>query len=511
MKRDLKINFGILEQICDELYQFMRALENMKSSVNNIDNLLANASGKSIEAISQDKKGVITAIDTYKEQVNDVYVLISDYIGDMTSYIRPINQYGLMRVDRDDIWWNISQLEGSNAVNVIKPTKYGSISMAEYKSDANNELIVEQIEADIAYLKTRISGEISALWQIHDQKIAPFEDTDDHFKSRSETLYDRYTSWEERNKDIILGIESGIYNLFTGTINGLIGMVEGFISLGAGVINYLKNGVTYLLTAPFGTTPEDVLASLDETHSLFASILKDPALIIEGMAQNISDTYEEKGIMYSVGAVVPDIAVDILITKGLGKIGKLANFGDSFADMSKYADEIVDATDIAKKTKLLESLIHIGKKFVKEPLDADGNLLSDIVYYTGEFGDHMGVTDDLGRLVEVHVDDLKLSNSPRPPHNPDTPGKLPGDQAGHIIADQFGGSPELDNLVSQLTNVNKSQYRKLEIKWADALKDNKSVTVNVKMNYAADGVRPVSFDITYSIDGEKFITTLSNI
>ncbi|WP_228470682.1 hypothetical protein [Listeria welshimeri] len=67
MKRDLKINFGILEQIRDELYQFMRALENMKSSVNNIDNLLANASGKSIEAISQDKKGVITAIDTYKE------------------------------------------------------------------------------------------------------------------------------------------------------------------------------------------------------------------------------------------------------------------------------------------------------------------------------------------------------------------------------------------------------------------------------------------------------------
>lgn len=309
----------------------------------------------------------------------------------------------------------------------------------------------------------------------------------------------------------MLGIESGIYNLFTGTINGLVGMVEGFISLGAGVISYLKNGVTYLLTAPFGTTPEDVLTSLDETHSLFASILKDPVLIIEGMAQNISDTYEEKGIMYSIGAVVPDIAVDILITKGLGKIGKLANFGDSFADMSKYADEIVDATDIAKKTKLLESLIHIGKKFVKEPLDADGNLLSDVVYYTGEFGDHMGVTDDLGRLVEVHVDDLKLSNSPRPPHNPDTPGKLPGDQAGHIIADQFGGSPELDNLVSQLTNVNKSQYRKLEIKWADALKDNKSVTVNVKMNYAADGLRPVSFDITYSIDGEKFITTLSNI
>ncbi|HAK1573822.1 TPA: hypothetical protein H1082_002748 [Listeria monocytogenes] len=381
MKRDLKINFGILEQIRDELYQFMRALENMKASVNNIDNLLANASGKSIEAISQDKKGVITAIDTYKEQVNDVYVLISDYIGDMTSYIRPINQYGLMRVDRDDIWWNISQIEGANAVNVTKPSRYGYTAIAGYETDANNDIIAEQIEADITYLKTRISGEISALWQIHDQQIAPFEDTDDHFKSRSETLYDRYTSWEERNKDIMLGIETGIYNLFTGVIKGLVGVVGGFVTLVAGVINYLKNGVTYLLTAPFGTTPEDVLASLDETHSLFASILKDPALIIEGMAQDISDTFDEKGIMYSIGAVVPDIVVDILITKGLGKVGKLANFGDSIADVGKYADEVADvgkyADDLAKISKIEKfknKLDMLRSKMPSSKLRNEGNM-----------------------------------------------------------------------------------------------------------------------------------------
>ncbi|EAD5120861.1 deaminase domain-containing protein [Listeria monocytogenes] len=371
MKRDLKINFGILEQIRDELYQFMRALENMKSSVNNIDNLLANASGKSIEAISQDKKGVITAIDTYKEQVNDVYVLISDYIGDMTSYIRPINQYGLMRVDRDDIWWNISQIEGANAVNVTKPSRYGYTPIAGYETDANNDLVAEQIEADIAYLKTRISGEISALWQIHDQQIAPFENTDDHFKSRSETLYDRYTSWEERNKDIMLGIETGIYNLFTGVIKGLVGVVGGFITLVAGVINYLKNGVTYLLTAPFGTTPEDVLASLDETNSLFASILKDPTLIIEGMAQDISDTFDEKGIMYSIGAVVPDIVVDILITKGLGKVGKLANFGDSIADVGKYADDIAKISKIEKFKNKLDML---RSKMPSSKLRNEGNM-----------------------------------------------------------------------------------------------------------------------------------------
>ncbi|WP_235025654.1 hypothetical protein [Listeria monocytogenes] len=360
MKRDLKINFGILEQIRDELYQFMRALENMKASVNNIDNLLANASGKSIEAISEDKQGVITAIDTYKEQVNDVYVLISDYIGDMTAYIRPINQYGLMRVDRDDIWWNISQIEGANAVNVTKPSRYGYTPIAGYETDANNDLIAEKIEADIAYLKTRISGEISAIWQIHDQQIAPFEDTDDHFKSRSETLYDRYTSWEERNKDIMLGIESGIYNFFSGLITGVIGIVDGIFSLIVNVIKYVGYGAVYLVTAPFGATPDHMQIYLEEANTILAAIGKDPTLIIEGMAQNISDTYEEKGIMYSIGAVVPDILVDIFLTKGLNKIGKIANFGDSLADVGKYADEIADvgkyADDLARVEKLLEEL-----------------------------------------------------------------------------------------------------------------------------------------------------------
>lgn len=381
MKRDLKINFGILEQIRDELYQFMRALENMKASVNNIDNLLANASGKSIEAISEDKQGVITAIDTYKEQVNDVYVLISDYIGDMTAYIRPINQYGLMRVDRDDIWWNISQIEGANAVNVTKPSRYGYTPIAGYETDANNDLVAEQIEADIAYLKTRISGEISALWQIHDQQIAPFEDTDDYFKSRSETLYDRYTSWEERNKDIMLGIESGIYNFFSGLITGVIGIVDGIFSLIVNVIKYVGYGAVYLVTAPFGATPDHMQIYLEEANTILAAIGKDPTLIIEGMAQNISDTYEEKGIMYSIGAVVPDIAVDILITKGLGKVGKLANFGDSIADVGKYADEVADvgkyADDLAKISKIEKfknKLDMLRSKMPSSKLRNEGNM-----------------------------------------------------------------------------------------------------------------------------------------
>ncbi|MCY7791647.1 MULTISPECIES: DNA/RNA non-specific endonuclease [Bacillus] len=45
------------------------------------------------------------------------------------------------------------------------------------------------------------------------------------------------------------------------------------------------------------------------------------------------------------------------------------------------------------------------------------------------------------------------------------------DHAGHLAADRFGGSPELDNLVSQSSNVNQSKYKRLENKWAKAISD----------------------------------------
>ena len=63
-----------------------------------------------------------------------------------------------------------------------------------------------------------------------------------------------------------------------------------------------------------------------------------------------------------------------------------------------------------------------------------------------------------------------------------------------------GGSPDLDNLVSQSSSVNLSKYKKLENKWAAAIKEEKRVSVNVKVNYADTGLRPTGFEIKYVID-----------
>ena len=92
-------------------------------------------------------------------------------------------------------------------------------------------------------------------------------------------------------------------------------------------------------------------------------------------------------------------------------------------------------------------------------------------------------------------------------HNPNTPGKLADDPAGHLIADVFGGSPDLDNLVSQSKLVNQKAYRKIERDWQRALKKNppqKVTDIKIEIMYDGKEVRPKAFKIEYRIDGTAY-------
>lgn len=103
-------------------------------------------------------------------------------------------------------------------------------------------------------------------------------------------------------------------------------------------------------------------------------------------------------------------------------------------------------------------------------------------------------------------DNLQLTKrTERLSHSKNTPGKIKGkDDAGHLAGDRFGGSPKIDNLVSQLSEVNQKKYKKIENKWAAALKEEppKKVTVDVEIVYSGNNMRPDKFIVNYTIDGK---------
>ena len=89
-------------------------------------------------------------------------------------------------------------------------------------------------------------------------------------------------------------------------------------------------------------------------------------------------------------------------------------------------------------------------------------------------------------------------------YNPNTPGKLERDHAGHLIADVFGGSPELDNLVSPAKDVNLKQYREIEREWEKALKKvppDEITDLKIEVIYDGNNVRPNAFNIKYKKNG----------
>ena len=144
-------------------------------------------------------------------------------------------------------------------------------------------------------------------------------------------------------------------------------------------------------------------------------------------------------------------------------------------------------------------------------MNEDGTLKPNQKYTTGENG-YTYKTDSNGNISSAHADELKLkTHNGRLNHKSNTPGKLSGDDAGHLFADQFGGSPDLDNLVSQKSDLNRAvkntdNYRSMEREWSKALKSGKKVTdVDIKLTYENGSSLPSVFDVSYKIDDLKII------
>lgn len=84
------------------------------------------------------------------------------------------------------------------------------------------------------------------------------------------------------------------------------------------------------------------------------------------------------------------------------------------------------------------------------------------------------------------------------------------DDRGHLIADRFNGSGELENLVPMDGKLNKGDYAKLEGTLAEAVEFGADVRLKVEPVYEGDEVRPTEFRVSYSIDGEKDVIVFKN-
>ncbi|WP_353049081.1 DNA/RNA non-specific endonuclease [Pseudomonas fluorescens] len=76
---------------------------------------------------------------------------------------------------------------------------------------------------------------------------------------------------------------------------------------------------------------------------------------------------------------------------------------------------------------------------------------------------------------------------------------ISGDEGGYLIASIFNGPGERLNLLPMNGNLNKGAWEIMENQWASALKEGKSVGVQIEPVYIGGSARPDKFTVTYQV------------
>ena len=205
--------------------------------------------------------------------------------------------------------------------------------------------------------------------------------------------------------------------------------------------------------------------------------------------------------------------------KTISRIETMGIKGDECEEILRARGKEVTRPPIEEPEKVLPPRNESGGKGGSDVIDNiitdgshldNGKLKPNVTYKTGEH-DYIYKTNEDGLIVKASTDNLQLkTHEGRLKHNPNTYGKETGDHAGHLFGDRFGGSPELDNLVSQAKNVNVSEFKVIENQWAKALENGQKVTVGININYDAGNIRPISFDVSYTIEGIHYYQKIYN-
>lgn len=327
LTREIKLTFSELEELATQLWNYQAALEATEQQVKQIGVLLGNGGGSAYLTIMARKELILDQIRSCKEEAEDLYGLLSGYINDMKDIICPRDLGQQMVVDRNDIWANLVAIESAcNAVASI-PINVGEPGWDKYTKGASQETIEKErgYYKKVSYLRQELIPRYASvirnyndmLTRLYEEKVIAFENRDDEYEQKVlSEYYGKYTTYQEFADQCRSWHRKLIGDFAAGAANGIKAMVMGPIELIAANTQYRACRYLQEYCIREGIDPpQEITDPIHETEAQTDAILNDPFLLLENMAQDITDTAEEKGISYCIGY----IAGPILVTKGAEK------------------------------------------------------------------------------------------------------------------------------------------------------------------------------------------------
>src|SRR5699024_5154851 len=426
------------------------------------------------------------------------------------AYISPISRKAMMRVSRNNIWANLQQMEigveGKIANALLSSLKEPSsflFGLLEDPTDAEqdasdyNKRQLERIEDSIQSTQSVITEKMDDLWELYNDKVKPFENTDDSYKELASDVKDDYTGFFEGLGEDLMDSIKDSFDLLRGFVSGAVDLVKGVAILAsdAGIV-LVSSQIPDPIEPAFLKDKNDEIV---EDYINATKQLNDyPLIVAEMFVQSVSDTVEEEGAMFATGEVLTGfipVAGGLKYAKEgavLKNVGKTKGGDKKTGNTSDNVNNIKEIYEVNYGDQFTK-----GKKGRKE-------LTSNVRYVTQD--GYKYTTDELGRIVDVEAEKLILKKADRNLGMQRVAGRedrLPDDDGGHLIGSQFHGSGDIDNLVAQNSQINRSggEWYKMETVWASALKEEppKKVSVEIEPVYNGDSLRPSSFEVFYKV------------
>ncbi|WHY79964.1 hypothetical protein QNH20_12820 [Neobacillus sp. WH10] len=376
MKNDIKINYGILDGIIEQLHVYKNALNTMHSSLAKISVFIAENQGESIDAWEGKIQDSQNYIKDYQEQMNDLLSLFENYVGETTAYISPLARHAMMRVDRNDIWFNLQQMETGILNNLPKayltanrepfPTFFLSDEEKEreIEKSRSNQAKLQMISREIQSSQRSLDNKMEQLWRLYDSKVKKFEIVDDHYQVKALKMKYKYTSIFEGMWDAIEDMSKDVFDLLRGVAVGLYSIVTGLATL------VIDAGIVAVSSVIPDTIEPDFINKaankrIDQYTEALVEAIKDPIGVVESVSQSISDTYEEEGIMYVTGSTASSFIPIVGMATKLSKISKLTSKTPD--SKPKPVSDTIKAKvdDLVKNNKAFEGIKKGTLEFVK--------------------------------------------------------------------------------------------------------------------------------------------------
>ena len=256
-------------------------------------------------------------------------------------------------------------------------------------------------------IRKKLSDSVDEIKKIYENKVIPFENTDDSYKSKMSAYYSEWSSMGDKFSDAgnaIRDFLAGIGDSLVDTVKGLLTLV---VDLG---ILYVD--VRWKSIVPI-QVPEVLDQEVEKIKQKYEPLFKDPVNTIGGIGQSICDTADEKGVAYSSGYIVTEVVTALLADKGLDKIKNVAKTGktaDNVADIAEgaakgagnAAEDAGKVVESGLNSNLLDELANSGVKYNPEDIVAITKTADGKLVWLENGTDTAG----LNHIITEHADDF---------------------------------------------------------------------------------------------------------